>query len=175
LKLRWCRSTQRLHSPVKHCGLSSRRSRVQIPAGASHLFRHVKILTSSAITTNKKLQDLEKDNRNYVSSCSAVHQSNQCKSAKPFADTLPNSVRSPSSPKEQQQSTWTDFKNYLVNEGQRQHSVRNKVGYARRFHYILESKDARDLLKLSHGSKVHTMKALASLSKFLGGMTSGWT
>ncbi len=28
---------KKLHSPVKHCGLSSRRSRVQIPAGASHL------------------------------------------------------------------------------------------------------------------------------------------
>ena len=42
------------------------------------------------------------------------------------------------------------------------------MGYAKRFHYVLESKDARDLLKLSHGSKVHTMKALASLSKFLG-------
>jgi len=25
---------KRLHNPVKHCGLSSRRSRVQIPAGA---------------------------------------------------------------------------------------------------------------------------------------------
>jgi hypothetical protein len=25
---------KQLHNPVKHCGLSSRRSRVQIPAGA---------------------------------------------------------------------------------------------------------------------------------------------
>ena len=87
---------------------------------------------------------------------------------KVVADTLPNLVRSPPPPKEQRQSIWADFKNYLVNEGQRQHSVRNKVGYAKRFHYVLESKDARDLLKLSHGSKVHTMKALASLSKFSG-------
>jgi hypothetical protein len=32
--LRWCSNQYWLHSPVKHCGLSSRRSRVQIPAGA---------------------------------------------------------------------------------------------------------------------------------------------
>jgi len=61
-----------------------------------------------------------------------------------------------------------DFRNYLIKEGQRKHSVRNKVGYARRYYQILDTKDARLLLGQSHGSKVHTMKALASLSKFLG-------
>ncbi len=76
---------------------------------------------------------------------------------------LLNTVRS-----SDRQDNWIDFRNYLINEGQRKHSVRNKVGYARRFQYILETKDARDLLKLSHGAKVHTMKALASLSKFFG-------
>jgi hypothetical protein len=112
---------------------------------------------------------LDKNNRISISS-RQDSQSNKDKLNKQAADTLLNTVRSsPSSPpKEQQQSIWADFRNYLVNEGQRQHSVRNKVGYAKRFHYILDSKDARDLLKLSHGSKVHTMKALASLSKFLG-------
>ena len=63
---------------------------------------------------------------------------------------------------------WYDFRKYLINEGQRKHSVRNKVGYAKRYCQILETKDARILLNLTHGSKVHTMKALASLSKFLG-------
>jgi len=61
-----------------------------------------------------------------------------------------------------------DFRKYLISEGQRKHSVRNKVGYAQRFYYVLETKNAEELLKLSHGSKVHTMKALASLSKYLG-------
>ncbi len=82
---------------------------------------------------------------------------------------LPNLVRLPSSsiPSEKDEM-WNDFRKCLVNEGQRKHSVRNKVGYAKRFYFVLETKNAQDLLKLSHGSKVHTMKALASLSKFLG-------
>ena len=63
---------------------------------------------------------------------------------------------------------WTDFKSYLIAQKQSKSSIRNKVGYAQRFYYILEQKDAHDILKMSHGSKVHAMKALASLSKFLG-------
>ncbi len=83
--------------------------------------------------------------------------------------TLPNSVRlSSSSIPSEKNETWNDFRKYLINEGQRKHSVRNKVGYAKKFYYILETGNAQDLLKLSHGSKVHTMKALASLSKYLG-------
>ncbi len=79
---------------------------------------------------------------------------------------LPNSVRLSSSFNDS--NLWLDFRNYLINEGQRKHSVRNKVGYAKRYCQILETKDARLLLNLTHGSKVHSMKALASLSKFLG-------
>jgi intergrase/recombinase len=66
------------------------------------------------------------------------------------------------------QGLWIDFKAYLIAQKQSKSSIRNKVGYAQRFNYILESNEAHDLLKLSHGSKTHAMKALASLSKFLG-------
>jgi hypothetical protein len=76
--------------------------------------------------------------------------------------TLPNSVR------HQQQDLWLDFKAYSIAQNQSKSSIRNKVGYAQRFYHVLENKDANDLLKLSHGSKAHTMKDLASLSKFLG-------
>jgi hypothetical protein len=75
---------------------------------------------------------------------------------------LLNSVRNKS------QDLWTDFKSYLIAQKQSKSSIRNKVGYAQRFCHILESKDARELLQLSHGAKTHTMKALASLAKFLG-------
>ena len=40
---------KKLHSPVKHCGLSSRRSRVQIPAGA-----HLSYSTIEKITPKNK-------------------------------------------------------------------------------------------------------------------------
>ena len=83
-------------------------------------------------------------------------------------DILPNSVRLSSFFNDS--NLWVNFRNYLVSEGQRKHSVRNKVGYAKsmRHCHILDIKDARNLLNLTHGFKVHTMKALASLSKFLG-------
>ncbi len=55
----------------------------------------------------------------------------------------------------------------MVKEGQRKHSVRNKVNSIKKFYYVLESKDTKDLLKLSH-VQIYTLKALASLSKFLG-------
>ena len=86
-------------------------------------------------------------------------------------NTLPYSVRLSSSFSSiiwDSKKLWSNFRKYLINEGQRKNSVRNKVGYARRYYQILESKDARILLNLSHGYKVHTMKALASLSKYLG-------
>ena len=54
---------------------------------------------------------------------------------------LPNSVRLSSSFNDS--NLWVDFRNYLINEGQRKHSVRNKVGYAKRYCQILETKDAR--------------------------------
>jgi hypothetical protein len=41
--------TEKIHSPVKHCCLSSRRSRVQIPAGAHYL-------NNNSINKNKKPQ-----------------------------------------------------------------------------------------------------------------------
>ncbi len=47
-------------------------------------------------------------------------------------EILPNSVSY-----QYNESLWTDFRDYLVNEGQRKHSVRNKVGYARRFYHVL--------------------------------------
>ncbi len=84
--------------------------------------------------------------------------------SKDSANSLLNSVRY----SKEQQDLWKDFKEYLVSQKQSKSSIRNKIGYAQRFYHILETKDAQDLLKLSHGSKTHTMKALASLSKFLG-------
>jgi hypothetical protein len=47
---------KKLHSPVKHCGLSSRRSRVQIPAGAS-LFVEDDINTDKNIVKDNKKMD----------------------------------------------------------------------------------------------------------------------
>jgi hypothetical protein len=50
------KAKEKLQSPVKHCGLSSRRSRVQIPAGAS-LFVEDDINTDKNIVKDNKKMD----------------------------------------------------------------------------------------------------------------------
>ena len=52
--------------------------------------------------------------------------------------TLPNSVRLPSSFNDS--NLWLGFKNYLIGEGQRKHSIRNMAGYAKRYCQRLETK-----------------------------------
>ena len=77
---------------------------------------------------------------------------------------LPNLVRlaSLSSVTTDKEQFWEDFRRYLINQGQRKHSVRNRVRIGKKFCHILETKLAQELIKLTHGSRVHTMKALLS-------------
>jgi hypothetical protein len=86
--------------------------------------------------------------------------------------TLPNSVRSVNEhnplPPPPSDYPWHEFKEYLIRENHSVSSIKDKVCYAKRFHHILESMDARDLSKLAHDVKAHDMKACAYLSKFLG-------
>jgi hypothetical protein len=112
---------------------------------------------------NEKLEKSERINVNFNADTSENVDKGRVDKNQDF---LPNSVRLSSSFNDS--NLWDDFRNYLVSEGQRKHSVRNKVGYAKRHCQILDTKDARVLVNLTHGSKVHTMKALASLSKYLG-------
>jgi hypothetical protein len=45
--------------------------------------------------------------------------------------------------------------------------------YAKRFHHILERKDASSLITLTPDVKSHVMRALAAISKFIG-MYDSW-
>jgi len=63
---------------------------------------------------------------------------------------------------------WSGFKSYLIGLKQSEHSIRSKLNYAKRFFHILESANAQELLSCSYKTRVHTMKALASLSKYTG-------
>jgi site-specific recombinase XerD len=60
-----------------------------------------------------------------------------------------------------------NFKNYLIEQKQSPHTIRNKVQYVRRFYYVLQEDNAQDLLSLSPETRQHAMKSLASLSKFM--------
>ncbi len=81
---------------------------------------------------------------------------------------LPNSVRYRKHQWQPDENLWKEFKEYMIKENQSASTIKNKVCYAKRFHHMLESKNTQGLSKLSPDVKVHAMKALASLSKFLG-------
>src|SRR4051812_26568574 len=63
---------------------------------------------------------------------------------------------------------WNDFKDYLISQGQSKHTIRNKLQYAKRFYHVLNQENAKDMLNVSIETRQHAMKALASLSKYLG-------
>ncbi len=55
-----------------------------------------------------------------------------------------------------------------MNQKHSQSSIRDKLSYAKRFYYILESNGASTIGKLCSDVKLHVMKSLASFSKFIG-------
>lgn len=61
-----------------------------------------------------------------------------------------------------------DFKEYLVQQKQSLHTIRNKVQYVKRFYHVLEEENGQDLMLVSPETRQHAMKSLASLAKFLG-------
>ena len=63
---------------------------------------------------------------------------------------------------------WKRIRQHLASLNQSRHTVRNKVQHARRFYYVLQTRDARDLLCLSKEVRSHAMKSLSSLAKYLG-------
>ena len=61
-----------------------------------------------------------------------------------------------------------DFKEYLIQQKQSRHTIRNKIQYIKRFSYILQEGNAQDLVSVSPETRQHAMKSLASLSKYMG-------
>ena len=61
-----------------------------------------------------------------------------------------------------------DFKEYLIQQEQSPHTIRNKIQYVRRFYYVLQEENAQDLMSVSPETRQHAMKSLASWSKFMG-------
>jgi hypothetical protein len=61
-----------------------------------------------------------------------------------------------------------EFKEYLVQQKQSPHTIRNKIQYVNRFYYVLKEENAQELMSVSPETRQHAMKSLASLSKFMG-------
>ena len=64
-------------------------------------------------------------------------------------------------------SFWTKYKEYLLRNSNR-HTAKCRLIYARDYSYVLSESNASSLLLLSHEKRIHIMKALAVLSKYVG-------
>ncbi len=51
-----------------------------------------------------------------------------------------------------------NFKQYLLQQKQSHHTIRNKIQYVKRFYYVLKTNNAQDLLLVSHETRQHAMK-----------------
>ena len=63
---------------------------------------------------------------------------------------------------------WIGFRSYLKGINQSEVNIQNKINYAKKYYYVLETNNAQELLSCSFKIRNHTMKALSSLSKYLG-------
>ena len=75
---------------------------------------------------------------------------------------LPKSVRTDAS-----QMYWVAYKQYLA-KNFNSHTAKARFSYSVKYCQILTNGDASNLVVLSYDKRMHVMKALATLSKFLG-------
>ena len=68
---------------------------------------------------------------------------------------------------EQDETLWKNYKEYL-NLKVSKITASNLFRYAKKYYYVLSTNNASDLSLLTKDKRIHVMKALSSLSKFLG-------
>jgi hypothetical protein len=62
---------------------------------------------------------------------------------------------------------WNSYKEFLL-QNYNPHTAKVRLLYSKKYYHILAHGDAQELLILSNDKRLHAMKALASLSKYLG-------
>jgi hypothetical protein len=62
---------------------------------------------------------------------------------------------------------WENYKKYLLSRVSKT-TTSNLFRYAKQYYYVLQSRNASDLQLLTQEKRIHVMKALSSLSKFIG-------
>lgn len=63
---------------------------------------------------------------------------------------------------------WEGYREYLSNLNRSKKEIQNKLGYGKTYFHILETGNAQELMKVSNGCRVHAMRALSTLSKYVG-------
>lgn len=63
---------------------------------------------------------------------------------------------------------WRGYEEYLNNLNKSRREIQNKLSYGQTYSYVLETGNAQDLMKVSSGCRVHTMRDLSTRSKYNG-------
>jgi hypothetical protein len=62
---------------------------------------------------------------------------------------------------------WVKYHEYLL-KIYNKHTAKVRLLYSKKYYHVLTEANAQELLMLSNDKRIHVMKALASLSKYLG-------
>jgi len=62
---------------------------------------------------------------------------------------------------------WKNYESYLMSV-MNKHTAGCRLSYSKKYAYVLVGGDAKDMLTLSADKRIHVMKSLATLSKYLG-------
>ena len=62
---------------------------------------------------------------------------------------------------------WVKFQEYLLTSHNK-HTAKARLLYSKKYYHVLTEANAQELLTLSNDKRIHAMKALAALSKYLG-------
>src|SRR5215211_346485 len=62
---------------------------------------------------------------------------------------------------------WDKFYDYLL-QNHSKHAAKVRLSYCKKYYPVLKEANAQELLTLSSGKRIHAMKSLAALSKYLG-------
>jgi hypothetical protein len=135
--------------------LVRQRSRVQIPAKAHHSFglKKVKSGFSSLSSVNTALPNTVRS-LPYI-----VRPPRQRSTSLSYQASNDNSI--------DDDKFWVKFQEYLLPVYNR-HTAKARLLYSKKYCHVLTEANAQELLRLSNDKRIHAMKALAALSKYLG-------
>jgi hypothetical protein len=80
---------------------------------------------------------------------------------------LSKEISSTDGSKSKSHDFWCSFRSYL-SKNNNHIGTRDRLNYAMKYAYILDTGDARELLELSHEKRMHIMKSLSALAKYTG-------
>jgi hypothetical protein len=63
---------------------------------------------------------------------------------------------------------WRGYEEHLNNLTKSRREIQNKLSYGKTYSFVLETGNAQDLMKVSSGGRVHTLRDLSILTKYTG-------